>query len=149
MIFILAILIGFAAGLRAMTPLAAVAWGAWLGWIDLSTTPLAFLGTIVAVIIVSLIAIVELVTDQLPSTPSRKVPMQFGARVVMGALTGALLMPANWIIGALLGIVGAIAGTLLGAELRARLTISAGTRPAALIEDALAIILAFGVVYLA
>jgi len=149
MIFVLAILIGFAAGLRAMTPVAAVAWGAYLGWIDLSATPLAFLGTLIAVIIVSLVAVVELVTDQLPTTPSRKVPMQFGARVVMGALTGALLMPANWIIGALLGAIGAVAGTLLGAELRARLAISAGTRPAAFIEDALAIILAFGVVYLA
>nr|WP_314258491.1 DUF4126 family protein [uncultured Devosia sp.] len=149
MIFVLAILIGFAAGLRAMTPVAAVAWGAYLGWIDLSATPLAFLGTLIAVIIVSLVAVVELITDQLPTTPSRKVPMQFGARVVMGALTGALLMPANWIIGALLGAIGAVAGTLLGAELRARLAISAGTRPAAFIEDALAIILAFGVVYLA
>lgn len=149
MIYILAILIGFAAGLRAMTPLAAVSWGAYLGWIDISTTPLAFLGNIIAVIIVTLIAIGELITDQLPTTPSRKVPVQFGARIVMGALTGALLMPANWIVGAILGALGAVAGTLLGAELRARLAVSAGTRPAAFIEDALAIILAFLVVYLA
>ncbi|WEK05328.1 MAG: DUF4126 family protein [Candidatus Devosia phytovorans] len=150
MIYILAILIGFTAGLRAMTPLAAVSWGAYLGWIDLSATPLAFLGNIIAVIIITLIAIGELITDQLPSTPSRKVPVQFGTRIVLGALTGALLIPSSWIIGLILGAIGAVIGTYLGAELRGRLAKNFGQdRPAALIEDALAIILAFLVVYLA
>lgn len=150
MIYVLAILIGITAGLRAMTPLAAISWGAYLGWIDLSATPAAFLGNIIAVIIITLLAIGELVTDQLPNTPSRKVPMQFGARVVLGALTGALLMPGSWIIGALLGAVGAIIGTLAGAEVRAYLAKSFGRDlPAALIEDVLAVVLAFIVVYLA
>lgn len=150
MIYVLAILIGITAGLRAMTPLAAISWGAYLGWIDLSATPAAFLGNIIAVIIITLLAIGELVTDQLPNTPSRKVPMQFGARVVLGALTGALLMPGSWIIGALLGAVGAIIGTLAGAEVRAYLAKSFGRDlPAALIEDVLAVVLAILVVYLA
>jgi len=133
-----------------MTPLAAISWGAYLGWIDLSATPAAFLGNIIAVIITTLLAIGELVTDQLPQTPSRKTPMQFGARIVLGALTGALLMPGSWIIGALLGAVGAIIGTLAGAEVRAYLAKSFGRDlPAALIEDVLAVVLAFIVVYLA
>ncbi|SFD08406.1 Uncharacterized membrane protein [Devosia psychrophila] len=133
-----------------MTPLAAISWGAYLGWIDLSATPAAFLGNIIAVIITTLLAIGELVTDQLPQTPSRKMPMQFGARIVLGALTGALLMPGSWIIGALLGAVGAIIGTLAGAEVRAYLAKSFGRDlPAALIEDVLAVVLAFIVVYLA
>ena len=51
MIYVLALLIGIAAGLRAMMPLAAISWGAYLGWIDLSATPAAFLGNIIAVII--------------------------------------------------------------------------------------------------
>ena len=150
MIYVLAILIGITAGLRAMTPLAAISWGAYLGWIDLSATPAAFLGNIIAVIIITLLAIGELVTDQLPNTPSRKVPMHFGARVVLGALTGALLMPGSWIIGALLGAVGAIIGTLAGAEVRASLAKAFGRDlPAALIEDVAAIVLAVLVVYLA
>lgn len=150
MIYVLAILIGIAAGLRAMTPLAAISWGAWLGWIDLSATPAAFLGNIIAVIILSLLAIFELITDQLPRTPSRKVPVQFGTRIVLGALAGALLMPANWIIGALLGAVGAVIGTLAGAEVRASLARSFGRDlPAALIEDVATIALALLVVYLA
>ena len=38
-----------------------------------------------AVGIFTILAIVELVTDQLPSTPSRKVPQQFSARIIMGS----------------------------------------------------------------
>lgn len=150
MIYVLALLIGIAAGLRAMTPLAAISWGAYLGWIDLSATPLGFLGNIIAVTIITLLAIAELVRDQLPSAPSRKVPMQFGARVVLGALSGALLMPASWIVGALLGAAGAIIGTLAGAEVRASLAKAFGRDlPAALIEDVAAIVLAVLMVYLA
>ena len=37
------------------------------------------------------LALVELVTDQLPTTPSRKVPVQFGGRIVSGAFCGAVL----------------------------------------------------------
>ncbi|MGB3336229.1 MAG: DUF4126 family protein [Devosia sp.] len=150
MIYALAILIGVTAGLRAVTPIAAISWGAYLGWIDLSATPLGFLGNIIAVIIISLLAIAELVSDQLPNTPSRKVPPQFGTRIVLGALAGALLMPASWIIGAILGAVGAVLGTLGGAEVRARLAKALGRDlPAALIEDVVAVVLAFLVVYLA
>jgi uncharacterized membrane protein len=149
MIYVLALLIGGVAGLRAFTPVAAISWAAWLGWIDLGATPLAFLGNIVAVIILSLIAVGELVGDQLPATPSRKVPMQFGARIVMGAVAGALLMPASWIIGAVLGAVGAVVGTLAGAEARTRLAASFDRDlPGGLLEDGLAVIAAFLIVYL-
>ena len=37
--------------------------------------------------IFTVLAVVELVTDQLPNTPSRKVPQQFGARLIIGALS--------------------------------------------------------------
>lgn len=150
MIYVLAILIGVAAGLRAVTPIAAIAWGAYLGWIDLSATPLAFMGNIIAVIIITVLAIAELISDQLPNTPSRKVPVQFGTRIVLGAFAGALLMLDNWIIGAILGAVGAVLGTYGGADIRARLAKSFGRDlPAALIEDVAAVVLAFLLVYLA
>ncbi len=150
MIYVLAILIGVAAGLRAVTPIAAIAWGAYLGWIDLSATPLAFMGNIIAVVIITLLAIAEFVSDQLPNTPSRKVPVQFGTRILLGAFAGALLMIDSWIIGAILGAVGAVLGTYGGADIRARLARAFGRDlPAALIEDVVAVILAFLVVYLA
>ena len=148
MIFVFALLIGVVAGLRAVTPLAAIAIAAYLGWIDFSGTQVAFIGHIVTVIILVVLAIVELVGDQLPNTPSRKVPMQFGARIVLGAVAGALL-PGGWLIGAVLGAIGAVIGTYGGAEVRASLAKSFGKdRPAGLIEDAVAVIAALLIVYL-
>lgn len=148
MVYVFAVLIGVVAGLRAMTPLAAISWAAYLGWLDYSGTPFSFVGALPTVIILTIVAIAELVSDQLPNTPSRKVPMQFGARIVLGALCGALL-PLNWIVGAILGAIGAVIGTYGGAEARSRLAASFGKdQPAAFIEDAIAIVAALLIVYL-
>ncbi|MBP1842657.1 putative membrane protein [Rhizobium petrolearium] len=149
MLYVLALLIGVVAGLRAMTAPAAIAWAAYLGWLDLSGSWLAFMGTIWAVGVFTILAVVEYVTDQLPSTPSRKVPQQFGARVIMGALTGAAIGTpyGAWIVGLVAGIIGAIAGTYGGAAARAGLAASFGKDPpAAFIEDAVAIIGAYLIV---
>src|SRR6478752_2595856 len=123
MLLFLAFLIGVIAGLRALTAPAAVAWGAALGWFDVSQTPLAFMGYRWTPWIFTLLALVELVTDQLPSTPSRKVPVQFGARLIMGALSGATIGAAggSLIPGLIAGILGAVSGTLGGAAARGKL----------------------------
>jgi uncharacterized membrane protein len=141
-VYLLALLLGLVAGLRAMTAPALVSWAAYFGWLDLSGTWLAFLGNVWARLILTLFALVELVTDQLPSTPSRTVPVQFGARIATGALSGAAVgVSGGAIIGGLLaGIVGAIIGTLGGRAFRARLAKVFGSdRPAAFVEDAVAI----------
>jgi len=141
-IYILAFLIGVVTGLRSLAPAAVVSWAAPLGWLHLQGTWLAFLGAAVTPYILSVLALVELITDKLPSTPSRKIPMQFGARIVMGALCGAsLAAPAGmWVGGLVAGIVGAIVGTLAGAELRGRLSRAIGKDlPIALLEDLVAI----------
>jgi uncharacterized membrane protein len=149
MLYVLALLIGVVAGLRAMTAPAAVAWGAYLGWLPLSGTWAGFMGHWIAVAIFSVLALVELVTDQLSSTPSRKVPQQFGTRLVSGAFTGAVIGTAGGalIAGLIAGVIGAAIGTYGGAEVRARLAGAFGRDlPAALIEDAVAILLALWVV---
>ncbi len=143
MLLFLAFLIGIIAGLRALTAPAAVAWGAALGWFDVSQTPLAFMGYRWTPWIFTLLALVELVTDQLPSTPSRKVPMQFGARLIMGALSGATIgaVGGSLIPGLIAGILGAAAGTLGGAAARAKLaSVFQKDPPAAILEDAVAIV---------
>lgn len=148
-IYLFALLIGIVAGLRAMTAPAAIAWGAWLGWLPLAGTWAGFMGHWIAVAIFTVLAVVELVTDQLPSTPSRKVPVQFGTRVVMGALTGAAIGTAGGMMvgGLAAGVIGAILGTLGGAAARASLAKSFGKDlPAALIEDAVAILAALWIV---
>ena len=141
-IYLLALLIGVVAGLRTMTAPAAVSWAVYLGWLDVSGTWFAFLGSAWARWVLTLLALVELVTDQLPSTPSRTVPVQFGARIVSGAFSGAAVGAAGGAMvgGLLAGVVGAVLGTLGGRELRARLAAAFGSdRPAAFIEDAVAI----------
>src|SRR6478609_5743647 len=114
---LLALVIGIIAGLRAMTAPAAIAWAAACARLPLEGGWLAFMGWRFTPWIFSLLAAAELVTDQLPSTPSRKVPQQFGARIVMGGLCGAAIgfgQGALW-IGLALGVVGAVIGTLGGA----------------------------------
>lgn len=141
-IYLLALLIGIVAGLRAMTAPAAISWAASFGWLDVSGTWLALLGAQWTRWILSALALGELVTDQLPSTPSRTVPMQFGARLVTGALSGAAIgADGGAMVGGLVaGIGGAVIGTLGGRAGRARLAAAFGSdRPAAFIEDAVAV----------
>lgn len=140
--YLLALLLGLVAGLRAMTAPAAVSWAAHLGWLDLAGTWLVFLGHAWTRWILTLLALGELITDQLPSTPNRTVPVQFGGRIATGALSGAAIgSQSGAVIGGLLaGIVDAVIGTLAGRALRARLAAAFGSdRPAAFIEDAVAL----------
>jgi uncharacterized membrane protein len=146
---VLALVLGIVAGLRAMMAPAAVAWAAASGRLGLDGSWLAFLGYRFTPYILSLLAIGELITDQLPATPSRKVPVQFGGRLLTGGVSGAAVgIGANALLtGLLLGLVGAVIGTLGGAAVRARLAAMFGRdRPAALIEDAVAILAAIAVV---
>jgi uncharacterized membrane protein len=149
MIYVLALSIGVVAGLRTMTAPAAVSWAAYLGWLELSGSPLAFLGFSWTPWILTVLAIGELITDQLPSTPSRTVPIQFGARILSGGLSGAAIgtVTGSLVIGAVLGVVGAIIGTLGGRAARGALAAKFGRDPpAAFIEDAVAILAAFLIV---
>jgi uncharacterized membrane protein len=142
MVLLLALLIGVVAGLRAMTAPAAVSWAAHAGMLNLQGSALAWLGYAWTPWILTVFAIGELITDQLPTTPSRKVPVQFGTRILAGALSGAAIgIPAGSLIGgAVAGAIGAIVGTIGGAAARGKLAAAFGKdTPAALIEDAVAI----------
>lgn len=152
MIYVLLFLIGVAAGHRALMPLAAVAIGAWIGWIDLSTTWAGFVGSIIAVIVLVLLAIAEAWRDKQPSTGSRLEAPSLVIRTVSGALSGALLgLPSgNWIAGLILGAIGAIAGTYEGFHVRRFMARQLGRDlNAALLEDVLTAVIALVVVYLA
>jgi len=148
-LIILAFAIGAVAGLRAVTPLAAVSWAARLGWLSVSGTPLAFLAAPLTSYLTTAFALLELVGDKLPATPSRKQAGGFVSRVVVGAFAGAALgtsVGSVW-LGIAPGIVGAVAGTLGGAAFRAKLASACGRDlPAALIEDAIAIVASYLIV---
>lgn len=148
-VLLLTFVIGAVAGLRVLTPLAAVAWAARLNDWPLVGTHLAWMGNAIMPWVFSVLALGEWINDKLPTTPSRKIPPQFIARVVSGALCGAVIGGAqdSLAIGLVAGAVGAIAGTLGGAAVRGKLAAAFGKDlPAALLEDVVAIGLAVAVV---
>lgn len=150
-VFLLALAIGFVAGLRSLTAPALVAWGVHLGWIHLHGSPLSFMGSPIAVAIFSIAAIGELVTDKLPKTPARTAAMPLIARMVMGGLSGACLYAASAaapITGAVLGIIGAVIGAFAGYYIRRGLVRALNVRDLviAVPEDIIAIVLAYVIV---
>ena len=109
-----------------------VSWAAWFGWLPLEGTPLAFMASTWTFGIFTLLALFELINDQRPGTPSRKVPVQFGGRILMGGLAGATIGAAAHMLvpGLVAGVVGAVIGTYVGAAVRARSPrLSAATFP--------------------
>src|SRR5271170_769541 len=149
MFIVLALLLGVVAGLRAITAPAAVSWVAKLGTLAVAGTPMAFMGFKYTPIILTVLAIGELINDKLPKTPSRKTPPQFIARILSGSLVGATVGAASGslILGLVAGAIGAVAGTYGGAAMRGKLaTVFGKDLPAALIEDVVAIVLAIVVV---
>jgi len=123
-VFVLALGIGIVAGLRSLTAPAVVAWGAHLGWLNLHGSPLAFMGSITAVAIFSLLAIGELIADKLPTIPKRTAPAPLLARIITGGLCGACLLATaekSLVAGAILGGTGGVIGAFLGYDIRRRL----------------------------
>lgn len=143
LVIVLALLIGVIAGLRALTAPAVVAWGAFLGWIDVDDKWSEWVAHPITVTVLTIFLLVELVTDQLPKTPSRRTAPQFITRLLMGAFAGAVIGSAFFhtfsALGA--GVIGAVLGTLGGAAARRRLTtVNDGRdRPGAIVEDVVAV----------
>ncbi|OBJ57425.1 glycine zipper 2TM domain-containing protein [Mycobacterium sp. 1423905.2] len=150
LVLLLALLLGVVAGLRSLTAPAVVAWAAFLSWINLHGTWASWVGNIVTVVILSLLAVAELVNDKLPKTPPRTAPPVFIVRLIMGGFAGAVLGKAwghPWAsLGA--GVVGAVLGTLGGFQARRRLVAANGGRdlPIALLEDSVAVLGGFAIV---
>src|SRR6202162_1252839 len=109
---VMVFLIGVIAGLRSLTAPAAVAWAA-CGRGILTNTPFHFMGSRVAAIIFTVLAIIELITDKLASTPSRLAAPGLIARIITGGLSVSCLAAAEGqsiALGAVLGVLGGVAG---------------------------------------
>ena len=116
--------------------------GTWASW----------MGHWATVAVLTVLAVIELVSDQMESMPSRKTAPQFLARLVTGAFAGAVLGTTwgyKWSsLGA--GMIGAVLGTIGGYAARTRLVAANGgnDRPIAIGEDVFAAGLGVAVAYL-
>ncbi|WP_336491554.1 hypothetical protein [Methylobacterium nigriterrae] len=128
--------IGFVAGLRSMTACAALSWAASRGrtrteWIQAGPLPRG---------LTTAAALAEMVGDKMPFAPDRRIPPSFAARIAIGAVGGAALAgrDASPAIGALVGMAGALAGTLVGRAARGSTTRSGFDLARGLTEDVVA-----------
>jgi uncharacterized membrane protein len=143
MTILFAFLIGFFGGLRSLTAPAATAWAVSLGWLKLER-PLSPIGSVPGVAIFTVLAIIELVADKLPQTPSRTAPPGLIARIVMGGLTGACIAVGGAqgiFLGSALGAIGGVVGCFLGYRVRRGLVKTLNVRDLyiAVVEDFVAI----------
>lgn len=105
-----AFLLGLVAGLRAMTAPAIVAWAASLGTLGAIEGWFAFMAWRWTAPLATALAVGEWISDQLPSTPSRKVPVQFVTRLLTGTLSGGTL---GAVVGSpFVGICAGVAGSV-------------------------------------
>jgi len=149
LVLLMALLIGVVAGLRSLTAPAVVAWAGFLGWINLQHTWASWMANIITVVILSVLAVGELVNDKLPKTPARTAPPIFAARLIAGGFSGAVIGAAwHWTFTSLgAGVIGAVLGTLGGYHARKALVAVRNGQdlPIALLEDAVAILGGFAI----
>ncbi|HXP93715.1 MAG TPA: hypothetical protein VN905_09620 [Candidatus Binatia bacterium] len=122
-----AFILGIVAGMRAFTAPAAV----------------YLMRGGVAGIVLAVFAVVEYVTDLLPTTPARTSPPSLIARIVSGAFVGYLV---GGIGGIVLGLAGVFIGAYGGKAARLWAIEKIGPIAAGLAESAIAILLAAFVV---
>jgi uncharacterized membrane protein len=146
-VFVFAFGIGVVAGLRSLLAPAIVAWAAHFDLLNLNGSPLAFVGSRTALVIFTILAIVELIGDKLPKTPKRTAVAPLVARILLGGLSGACLFVAagkSLLAGALLGGIGGVIGAFVGYEIRRRIVNNLHVKDlfVAICEDVVAIALA-------
>jgi uncharacterized membrane protein len=139
-----ALVIGVFVGLRSLTPPAVVSWAAALYWIDLGRSRLYFIAAKPTIAILTVLAVLELVADKLPSAPSRTAAPGLFARVLLGSLCGACIAVAgahSAMSGTVAGLIGSLIGCFGGFQARTRLvkSLHCPDYVVAIIEDIVAI----------
>ncbi len=144
------LLLGVVTGMRTMTAIAIVCWAAWLTWLPEAGWAI-WTTYLVSAVVFSLLALGEDFGDTQLKTPSRKAPGPALARVVFGGLVGALAAHAisePLAGGILVGVIGSLIGTWGGFAARRWGAMKVGNDlPVALLESALAILLAGAAVW--
>jgi uncharacterized membrane protein len=140
--------LGFATGLRTMTPIAVLCWFAYTQRLHLAGTWGFWAATIVAVILFTIAALGEYIGDKLPKTPNRTDAFPLASRAIFGGLCGALVATALHepiAAGIIPGALGALLGSYAGYWARRVLVRNSGLPPmaVAIVEVLLTILIAF------
>ncbi|GJD81716.1 hypothetical protein GCM10007886_37690 [Methylobacterium gregans] len=132
--------IGFVAGMRSLSACAALVWAASQGRTRDVPVPAGPGARAVA----TATALAEMAGDKMPFAPDRRIVPSFAFRLVIGAVGGWALTGrrASPEYGALAGVAGAVAGTLLGRAARGPDARTIVGRARGLTEDAVAVSLA-------
>ncbi|WP_298961915.1 hypothetical protein [uncultured Methylobacterium sp.] len=136
--------IGFVAGMRSMSACAALTWAAAQGRTRGDLIPTGPGARALA----TTAAAAEMAGDKMPFAPDRRIPPSFTFRLAIGAVGGWALAGRHAApeYGALAGVAGAVAGTLLGRGARGGDSRMAAGRSRGLAEDVVAVGLAVLVV---
>ncbi len=119
-------------------------WAAHLGWLHFAGTRLAFINHRSTLIVVTLLAVIELIADKLPNTPARTAPLGLIARILLGGACGLALATSAGIslsFSVLLASIGGLVGAFVGYNSR-RLVVAKAHVPdfaVAVAEDVIAI----------
>ena len=139
MALIHSILMGAVGGMRAVTPLAAVANAARDGLLPRGTGAPRWLSSRFASAATGALALAEMAGDKMKSAPDRIVVAGLLARCATGAIAGAALAPARQRrTGALLGAAAAVGASYVTFRLRMFALRRYGQTPTGVVEDAIA-----------
>jgi uncharacterized membrane protein len=138
--------LGFATGLRCMTPIAVLCWFAYFQHLALGPTWGFWAATPIAACVFTVCALGEWVVDKVPQCPNRTDTFPLVARFLFGGLVGALAatgLRGPALEGVILSVLGAAIGTFSGFMLRRFFSQNLGQDlPVALAEDGIALLLA-------
>jgi uncharacterized membrane protein len=140
-------LLGFTTGLRSLMPMAVLSWYAWLEYLPVSGTWAEWYGRLSVAIVLTVLALGELIADKLPWIPNRTAPALLAWRLALGGLAGSIAatsLNGSGFEGVLLGVVGALLGTFGGYMVRRDLVEKIGCKDwhVAAVEDIIAILFA-------
>ena len=140
-------LLGVATGLRSLTPMAVLCWFAYLGYLPVDGTWASWTGRLSVAVVLTVLAVGELVADKFPWIPNRTAPGPLIWRLVLGGLAGSITataMDGPGLEGVLLGVVGAGLGAFGGFMIRhdLRETFLCADWPVAVAEDVITVFFA-------
>jgi uncharacterized membrane protein len=147
-------LLGAVTGMRTLMPMAVLCWFAYAGHLPVDDTWAFWTEKLTTAIVLTVLALGELVVDKLPKTSSRTAPGPLVARLVFGGLIGSIVATAldgPEIEGVILAVSGTMVGAFGGYLVRRDIVQRLGCKdwPVALVEDLSAIgcaVLAMGII---